>query len=162
MEIMRRGFSLVEILIVVLIFAVIGLLLSQTIILTLQTTKKADTTTRVRENVDFALTSIDRQLHSALSISSVCDGSKLTVLNYTDVNGSPGSYTCNIGSNGYIASGSAQLTSAQIAIIDCYFICSKTNAAPSVDVGIVASDKNITGKENATVSASTKIYLRTY
>lgn len=157
------GFSLIEILIVVLIFSVIGILLSQTVILTLQTTKKSDTTARVRENVDFVLAVIDRQLHSASSITSACTGSTETQIDYTDVNNQAGSFSCvNTGSGGYIASGSAQLTSSQIAITACSFTCTKTTSIPFVTVAITARDSQITGLQNATVSASTKIYLRTY
>lgn len=157
-----EGFSLIEVLIVVVIFAVIGVLMSQTIILTLQTTKKADTTTRVRQNVDFALASIDRQLHSAVSINSTCNGSALTRLDYTDVNGAPSFYLCNPGVSGYIASGSAQLTNATIAVTSCSFICNKASGPASVVVNLTASDANAKGTQNATVSAQTTIYLRTY
>lgn len=160
---LHNGFSLVEMLIVVVIFAVIGILLSQTIILTLQTTKRSDTSARVRENVDFVLSVIDRQLHSASSVTSGCTGTPSAQVTYTDINGQVGSFACiNAGPDGYVSSAGAQITSTQISVTDCTFTCTQLTGAPYINVNISARDKNIPGLQNATVSASTRIYLRTY
>lgn len=146
------GMSLIEILIVVTIFAILGIITTRAIFLTLQGSKKSESTVKVRENLNYSLGVIERQLRNA---NSVVDCSA-NVINYTDQNGNPASFSCvNTGSaNSYIASGSARLTGDSVNIISCEFNCPPTVSTnpPEVTISLEAQG----------VSLSTQIFLRSY
>lgn len=157
------AFTLIEILIVIAVFAILGVLATRAILLTLRGSRKSESVVRVRENVNYALAVIERQLRNAESINtSTCTGGRV---DYTDQNGVSGSFVCtNIGAAGYIASGSARLTSSDVAVTACSFGCTAAsgNVLPSVSVNVTAQDATATGVESAQVSSSTQIFLRTY
>lgn len=161
----QKGMSLMEILVVVAIFAVLGVITTRSIILTLQGSKKSESTIKVRENLDYSLGIIERQIRNANSILG-CKTSTSTVLNYIDQNGQPASFSCvNIGtSNGYIASGAGRLTSNQINVIKCTFVCDASNdpSPSSVFIDLIARDSTVVSGQTSTVSASTQINLRNY
>ena len=151
-----KGFTLIEILIAIASFAFVSLVASETIILSLRGTKKADTISKVRQNVDYALGVMDRQLRSAKSIASECNGSKTQDIRFIDQNNNPGGFSC---SSSGIASASGTLTPAGIVITSCSFVCfpAGDSTPPSITIQVDASDE--TG-QNAPVSATTQITLR--
>lgn len=158
-----RGLSLVEILIVITIFAVIGLLSTRSVFLTIRGAKKSDSLVRVRENVNYSLAVIERQLRSAETID--CPNALTTQIDYVTLEGLDSSFTCqSIGSGGYIASDSARLTSEDISVTNCSFSCSQQdiNNPPVVDVLIEAEDSESQTVEKGTVSIQTQIILRNY
>ena len=157
-----QGVSLIEILIVIGIFAVLGILSTRVVLLSLQGSKKGDSQVKVRENLDYAISIIERNLRNAES--SLCPStSKVT---YVDSNDVPGSFSClDVPSAGYVASGSARLTSDEIKIIACSFTCTASSGStpPKVAINIQAVDAVSQGsKEGASISISTEINLRTY
>lgn len=162
----NNGMSLLEVLVVVTIFAVLGILVTESVILTLQGAKKSESVIRARENLDYSLSIIERQIRNANSVSP-CTGLPVTIINYLDQNGNPSSFACmNTGSNGsYIASGSAHLTGDAVAIINpCSFTCVPgTESNPSyIKIELTVKDASSSGIQSANVSASTQIYLRNY
>src|SRR3972149_10310777 len=100
-----QGFSMIEILVVILVFATLAALSTESLLLSLRGSKRSESTIRVRENLNYALSIIERQLHNAESV--ICPNS--TTISYTDANFLQSDFTCNTGS-GFIASASAQLT----------------------------------------------------
>jgi len=151
---MKKGFTLVEILVVITVFAVLGVITTQTLLISLQGSRKSGSLTSVRENLNYALSVMERQLRNAESV--VCTKSTYTNITYNDENGKETSFSC-LGD--YIASGSARLTSSETVITACEFTCNNPVGLPSW-VGI-----NLTAKEakaSGTVSVSTQIQLRTY
>ena len=158
------GFTLLEILVVITIFGLLGILISQAVLLTIGGTKKSEGLIKVRENLDYAMGVIDRQLRNANSIPT-CPNTDTTILSYTDQNGNASSFSCvNVGSgSGYVASGSATLTDSSIDISTCSISCTtdQTNP-PVVNINIVGSDKNATGAQKATVTISSQVSLRSY
>lgn len=163
----KRGISLIEILIVITIFAVLGILATRGILLTLRGTRKSESVGKVRENISYSLAVIERQIRNAGSVSP-CPNTNPLVLNYIDANGTPTSFSCvNVGpTGGYIASGSARLTSSDISLTSCSFSCISTPTGsatlPSVTINVTAQNSGALGVETAQVSATTTIYLRTY
>lgn len=157
-----RGVSFIEILVVIAVFAILGVLATRAILLTLRGSRKSESVVKVRENVNYALAVIERQLRNAESINtSTCTGR----VDYTDKDGVASSFVCtNIGPAGYVASGSARLTSPEVAVTACSFSCTAAsdNVLPSVSVNVTAQDATATGVESAQVSSSTQIFLRTY
>ena len=155
---MNKGMSLIEILIAVTIFAVLGIITTSAIALTLKGSKKSESSLKVRENIGYSLSVIERQLRNADSISA-CNS---TSVNYLDSLGNSASFSC-IGN--YIASGSAmiRLTSDEIAVTSCSFTCELGGStSPSVSVSLEACDAQSTGIDGASITISTKVFLRTY
>lgn len=161
---MKRGVSLIEILIVVAIFAVLGVLISRVILTTLRGSSRSDNLVKVRDNLDYALSVMERQIRNADSVSP-CPNSDTTRIDFRDSNGTATYFACtNVGSAGYVASGSARLTSDQVAITACSLTCTPAagRVPPAIDISLEARGANQAGVERAIVTAATKIFLRTY
>ena len=161
---MRKGLSLIEIIMVVAIFSILGVLISRIILTTLRGSNRSDSLIRVRENLDYAVAVMERQIRNAEDATPCPNVDPLRV-DYQDSNGVSTYFACaNVGTTGYIASGSARLTSSEVNVTFCSFVCSPAqgNVPPSVSFNLEAKDLNATGIEAASVTTSTKIYLRTY
>lgn len=159
----KKGFSLVEILIVISVFGVIGILATRSVFLTLRGAKKSESLVRVRENINFSLAVIERQLRNAESIT--CPNPSSSILNYISLEGTVTSFSCLTASpTSYVASGSARLTSDDIQITQCSFTCTQSdlNNPPSVKITLTAEDTLTTGIEKGSVSSQTEIILRNY
>lgn len=159
----KKGFTLIEILVVIAIFAVIGLLSTRSLFLTLRGAKKSDSLVRVRENVNYSLSVIERQLRNAESVT--CPNPSTSILEYVSIEGTETSFTCNTGgSDKYIASGSSRLTSEDILVTSCSFSCSQLdiNNPPVVAISLEAEDSESTSAEKGTVTTQTEIVLRNY
>lgn len=164
-----NGLSLIEILVVISVFAVIGILSTRSIFLTLRGAKKSDSLVRVRENVNYAMGIIERQIRNAESLETVCDGTPKSSITYIALEGVSTSFSCqNMSADGYIASGSARLTSSDIDITSCSFTCIQTdpnvpaNYPPTVKISISAEDLNSNSIEKGAVTSETEIIPRNY
>lgn len=161
----ERGLSLIEILIAVMIFAILGILITRSVFLTLQGSKKSQTLVNVRENLSYAVGIIERQLRNANSITE-CPNSNPAIISYEDQDGVLSTFSCkNVNAvNSYIASGSARLTSDSIKIVGCSFVCAPGVSAnpPSINVSLEAQDSVVTGVQNSDVTIMTQILLRNY
>ena len=159
----RKGLSLIEILVVITIFAVLGVLVTQSVVLTLIGSRKSESIVHARENLDYSLNVIERQIRNASSIVSCPDQ---YTINYLDQNENASSFKCwNTGLAGsYIASGSAHLTGEAVKVMECSFTCTPAsgNNPALVQVELTMRDASTTGSQGANVSASTQIYLRNY
>jgi len=162
---MERGMSLLEVLVVITIFAVLGVLVTQSVVLTLQGSQKSESIVRVRENLNYSLNIIERQIRNANTITT-CPNPDTSTIDYLDQGGRPSSFSCeNTGLDGsFIASGSSRLTSDSVKIVDCSFTCTLgvENNPSLVKVELTVKDASSSGKRGANVSASTQIYLRNY
>lgn len=162
----EKGMSLIEVLIVVGVFAVLGVLTTRSVILTISGGKKSENLIKIRENINYSLGVIERQLRNADSVTD-CTNANTLRINYLDQNGTAASFSCaNIGSGtvGYVASSSAKLTADSIDITACSFTCqSPSNGGPrSVKVTIEAKDAAAVASANSIVEASTEVFLRSY
>lgn len=164
-----KGFSLIEMLVVVAIFASVALILSQSTVFSLRGAKKSDTSSRVRDNLSFAMTVMDRHLRNAQSLPS-CVATPQTSLNYIDADGNPSAFYCvNEGPNGYIASGSSALsdriTSDQVSVTACSFVCDATGVGlpPQIKISLTGEDRLAAGtEEKSPITLETQVNLRTY
>lgn len=163
------GMSLLEILVVVAIFAILAILTTQAVILTIRGSKKTESLVRVRENLNYSMGIIERQIRNSDSVTD-CTNEDTTSITFTDQDGNPSKLSCiNVvpdSNDGYIASGSAslRLTSDTVNVTSCSFYCddSSTNSPPSVSVYLEAQDKATSGIQGSKVSVSNRIYLRSY
>jgi len=159
---MKNGFTLIEILVVVIIFATVGLLSTRAILLSVQGSKKGSSSVTVRENLNYSFSVIERLVRNANKIIS-CISSPPTIT-YLDEKDVSTTFTCvTSGSDKYIASGSARLTSSEVVITSCDIVCDLTSVPPSVTIDVTAKDViTLSTKESAQISISSKILLRTY
>ena len=158
------GVSLFEILIVLSVFALLAAASTQTVILTLRGARKSDAIGLVRENVGYAMSVIERQLHNATYVSP-CPNSDTSEISYEDQAGTASTFSCvDIGTTGYVASASARLTSEQVEVTSCSFICEPASGSvpPNVKISIEAIDPNAKSIEGANFTISTSVYLRSY
>lgn len=157
----RQGFSLLETLVVLSVFSILAIVSTTAVLLAVRGAKKSDTSARVRQNVDYAIAAIERQLRNATEIIDCQPNS----VSFQDRDAFSASYTCvDVGSDGYLASGSARLTSDEISITGCSFACTPQSAGvpPSVTIDITAKDKSGLGAQGAMFSTSTQIFTRSY
>jgi prepilin-type N-terminal cleavage/methylation domain-containing protein len=157
----NKGLSLVEILVVITIFAILGIIVSGALILTLRSGRKTESQIRVRENINYSLAVIERNIRNANTLT--CPNPDLTIINYWDQNGVPSSFACKDlgGTDPYIASGSARLTSSSIKVVECSFTCTQADH-PSVKIHIKVQDTSASGIENSIISSDSEIFLRNY
>src|SRR5687767_8998196 len=105
-----EGFSLFEILIVIVIFAVIVFVANQTFISSLRSGTKSDLQQRVKSNSNYIFSVMERSLHSARTITSCSPGigtnPTSTRIDYRDHYGVSATFQCTPGQNGTFASGS--------------------------------------------------------
>lgn len=153
----KKGISLIEILVVIMIFAILGILISRVILVTLRGSGKSDSLVKVRENLSYSLAVIEREIRNAETIT--CPSS--TQVNYTNSRGTSTYFSC---SGSRVASGSAWLTSDEVSITACSFTCTAASGhvPPSVTISLEAKDATITGVVAAQATVTTKIFLRTY
>lgn len=153
----NKGISLLEILVVITVFSILAILATIAILSTLRGSRKSEALIRVRENVDYSLAVMERNIRNAESFVNC--GSETKAISYLDENGRSSSFSCGAD---YIASGSARLTSEEVEVFSCTFTCDDSTAPPSVEISVGARDASATGIEGAQVTANTKIFLRTY
>ncbi len=163
---MNKGMSLIEILVVIGVFAVLGVLTTRAVILSISGGKKSENLIKVKENLNYSLNIIDRQLRNANSVTP-CPNSSSLRIDYYDKNGVAAYFSCNdLGAStvGYVASGSARLTVDSVDVTSCTFTCvNVTSGNPSsVKVSLEAKENNAVGTAQSFVNASTEVFLRNY
>lgn len=163
----RRGFSLIEMLVVVLTFSILAVLSTQALVHSLRGSRKSEAITQVRENADYAMGIMVRLLRSAGSITCSADNKRV---DYVDEEGVTARFSClpSGSTAGYIASGSSdlRLTSSDV-YVNCtgiVFVCVTPTppASSSVTISIVAQDADLAQVEGAQVTITSKVILRNY
>ncbi len=162
------GFSLIELLVMLGVFSILMMVVAQVLLSSLKSVRKTEASVRVRQNVEYALSVIERHLHSAKGVE-VCNLG-MTSINYLTANNVSASFSCiTAASLGYVSSSSAsltsRLTSEEINVTSCKFDCvddPTDSTPPLVTVTLTASDRNTQGAESAQITQSIKVYLRSY
>jgi prepilin-type N-terminal cleavage/methylation domain-containing protein len=165
-----NGFSLIEILVVLFVFSILIVVVTQTLAISLRGSRKSESVGNTRTNVQYAVNVMDRLLRNARSLS--CPTSTISKLNYVDEHGNAAYFECvTVSGKSYIASNSAsqRLTSDTVTITNCsdatkpVFRCTQGAGVPdAVDIFINGTDANVSGIEGSSVPISTKILLRNY
>lgn len=153
-----RGFTLIEVLVVLGIFAVLSILTTESVLLTLRSARRAESSIRVRDDLNYRLQIVQRQLQSASKIT--CTSS--TRIDYLDYTGLASYFLCTgsgIPATFTMASGSASLDNTFVSLTDCSFTCLPTNTSPSsVGVSLTGFYKQNTGVETISQTVTTRIY----
>jgi prepilin-type N-terminal cleavage/methylation domain-containing protein len=167
----RKGYTLIELLVVMVVLALVSIVATQTIVAILRASKKAEAINKVRQNLDYAVSAMERQIRSAKTITSTCSttGTVSNMISFLDAGGTAVVFTCfNPNSSGqpsYIASTSgtvtSSLTSSDVTFSKCSFTCvgATSSSPPYVTIDVVGSD--VTG-QSAGVPITTQVTLRSY
>ena len=165
---MRKGFSVIEILIVIALFSVLSVLVAQSITQSFRGTRKVDAAGDVRDNLNLASDIVERHIRNAKSITSTCDSASHGSIAYTDQLGNNGSFSClnMTGSDPQLASGSANLriTSVDVSITSCSFRCTTTSTVtpPIIDFVIAGRARGVANTDESFTTVSRRIVLRVY
>lgn len=176
---MQKGYSVIEILVVIGVFAVLGVLATQSINLSLKSSKKSDSIVLVKQELDNASGNIERLLQTASSITiagNFCTSNNATPsVSFRDSKGYRGDIACLDTTAGFyvqgndtrIASSSGEtinynqrLTSNKIVLTSCQFNCFTQGAQTYIDFLVKANVKGVSGAEGAIVETSRKILIR--
>jgi prepilin-type N-terminal cleavage/methylation domain-containing protein len=168
----KKGFTLIEILVAITLFAILGIIITQSVANSLKNTKKSDSISKVRENLDYSLSNIERLMRNVETVNKTTEAtnpSTSKVLYYYDKNHQLGKFACiTSGSDNYIASGSAdvRLTSNDVNL-DCniasgVFQYNLNSASDIVSVTITLKGNSKIIDQQAVVQTSTLIKLRNY
>ena len=163
------AYTLIELMVVMLIFSILSVVVVQSLSHSLRSSRKSGNISEVRENVEYAMNTMERLLRNARGIDTI--NSTPTDLWYIDeYNTSPSPrFSCLGGNVGYIASGSASIRLTSTGVyIDCTagdvfrFPTPEPGVPPSIEINIVGRDAGSYGAETSTVTSTTKLLLRTY
>lgn len=159
----NSGVSLLEIMVVVIVFTILGVLTTNAVFLTLRGTQKSQSIQKVREKMNYVVSIIQRQLRGAQRIME-CPNNNPLVIEFSNEDSIASSFSCaEIGEEGYIASGSARLTSDDISITSCSFVCEEEAGSPAViSVTLTAEDAEKTGIIKGKATFNSTIILRNY
>src|SRR4030042_3219587 len=159
------GYSIIEILIVIGIFAVFSKVVTQSVILSLRGTKKSGSVVNVKEDLEYAASTIERVLQNAKEITNPnpCTGTQAYIdfisrdgvqTNFKYETGSDSRITQTYGGNTY------RLTSNRVDITACTFNCTVESGNKIIIFSVTGNTRGITGVEGATHSTSRRIFLQ--
>lgn len=173
----EKGMTLLEILVVLTLFATLSVIATQSIFLTLRGSLKGEAIRKTRENLDYAMAVMERNIRNAslLNVSQcVPSGTTIAKIDYLDQAGVAASFSCIQQSAGppptyYIASQSAtanlRVTNDDIDITSCSLTCNdgiSGGTPPFASISLTAKKASSKAGEGAEVSVTNTIYLRTY
>lgn len=164
------GFSLIEMLVVVFVFSVLGVVSTQILALSLRSAKKSESIIEVKSNLEYTLSNMERLLRNAKNI----EPSTTTKLNYKDSEDRLAWFECvTSGTDTYIASGSSLLGTVRVTANDVIVNCvdvfepiyydEGSGMQDMVTIELTGVDAELgAGVEGASVTVSTQVKLRSY
>lgn len=161
----QRGYSLVEIMVVLALFAILVLVATQTLLLSLRSANKSEALGRVKENLEYSVSIMERYLRGAKSITTTCPNTDTNTLSFIDKDDVARTFSCvNPGVDGYINLNTNRLTDQKISVLSCTIACSTViGSPPSVEITIVAQDKSsVPGADQAQATSKTTVVLRQF
>lgn len=150
-----KGFSIVEILTVITVFVLLISVANQAFFTSLKGQSKTDVSVKVKQSANYAISFMERSLHSAQSVSSCTE----TSIVYLDSNGNQQTFSCQ---NGMIYSSSNALTSSDSNVTNCVFSCLQEGGLKTVDIDITLSQTDPLARvdEKSSIQIKTKVRLR--
>lgn len=175
---MKKGYSVVEILVVIGVFAVLGVIATQAVSLTLKSSKKNDSMVLVKQDLDNAAGNIERLLQMANSV--IVGGDCTTPLSTPSIglrdstglrkdiacfDTLPANWKGTVDPRIVLSSGETirylnRLTPNAVQLTYCNFACYTQDFKTYIDFTVTANARGITGIEGASFSTSRKILVR--
>lgn len=159
------AFSLIEILVVIGIFAIISVIISRATISSFLGSRKSDATIIAREDLSNAMGTIERELRASQRIVSACNSTAETSIQYIDQAGDSTTIQCILtGNSPRVELRGQSITSSSVNMTDCSFTCnSASGLPPSVNVVLEGVSARATGNvEPSPVILQTLVNLRAY
>ncbi|MBM3205689.1 type II secretion system protein [Candidatus Shapirobacteria bacterium] len=173
-----HGFTLVEILIVVGILGIIAAVGTNVFFTTFRGSTKTKVLTKVKQNGDYALSTMERLIRNAQEVVVDEDAGDLCQANMSKIkikklDGTEILFSCeNIGTvNGFIASDAARLTSNEVKVDICSFSCT-TKGLPgklefypqAIEINFTLSQAAVANRpeEEATLNFNTTVSTRNF
>lgn len=159
-----QGFSLVEMLVVVGVFAVVSLIVTQSVLSSLRNTRKTDNQINVRENLNYITSVMERSLRNADQILIATSTNNL-IRYINDQGDNTALFRCSgLGAIGRIESEKGQISSNDVDIETCNFTYTPaaTGVPQKVAITISAKTSNTSALEESLITATTIISLRVY
>ncbi len=149
------GFTIIELLITISLFVVLGLFITQTLASIFSNVEKTDNAARVRQEAEYSIAVIERHLREARS--PVCAASSVT---YEDPVGYSTSFSCTGSDPVRIASGAADLTSGNVTASSCSFTCISNPTQISISFTLSQYPASSDPRQTATTTVSTQVTPR--
>jgi prepilin-type N-terminal cleavage/methylation domain-containing protein len=162
-----KGFSLIELIVVVGLLAILMLAISSSILMSVISSNRIRTVTITKQAGNYALDQIQSMIRNAKDIS-ICDPAIVSIV-HSDGSSSVLSTQTNNGVNRIISNSDVFLTPANVSVSDFLFSCLPDQTPPASNLGntdlikISFSLKNTTvsrTSENPTLHFETSINLR--
>jgi prepilin-type N-terminal cleavage/methylation domain-containing protein len=143
----NSGFTIVELVVVVAIFAVLGVWLANSLFSILRSNTKAEVIKEIRQNGSFVLELMTKEVTGGINPTCAEDGSWLSI---DQQDGQTITFDCN---NGQIASSSANqnnvsfLTSEKVRVSYCYFSCQDSGNGQTVTIDFSLSQAGVSSRQ---------------
>jgi prepilin-type N-terminal cleavage/methylation domain-containing protein len=165
----RKGFTLIELIVVMSIFVVVGGLIISILFITFRGSNKAETMSIVKQNGTFALSQMVKQIRYARSLDApascvpTANAPTLTVTALND--GLQTTFSCPNSQASPITSNSAALVDSNaVSVTYCSFTCSQNNISepPRVTIQFTLSSKNSSGlvESQSSIPFQTSVIMR--
>lgn len=174
----QKGYTLLELLAVMIVMAAIGLLVATILVSSLRGTNKTNVINTVRENGNYTIQQMSKMIEFAqtfqgvslngVSYSSACSvpSTQYSYIKITSFDNGQTIFSCNMGSNPKtIASNSASfINTSDVTLTSCYFTCTRNNLSQSPTIGINFNlSQNSTSsffEKKASISFDTSVVIR--
>lgn len=146
---------------VVALFAVLSVAVTQSLTRSLVTTRKSESVIAVRENLDYAASVMERSLRNATEIQA-CDANRI---DYRDQEAVLKYFECLDlgGADGRIESDQGRITSDAVSVTACNFSCNLGSDTPAqVDINLSGQKAEVSTVDSSPVNISTTVFLRVY
>jgi prepilin-type N-terminal cleavage/methylation domain-containing protein len=167
-----KGFTLIEILVVVGLLAIIAVISSNMFFTTLRSSSKSKTSITVKQNGDYALATMERLIRDSEEVIANSDGSvcvaDMNKVKIKRLDGSEVEFACEEEgtADGLIASNSARLTSENVKLDSCSFDCSSQGEfyPQVVAISFTLSQATVTTRleEQASLDFKTTVTTRNF
>lgn len=151
----EKGFTLIEMLVVIALFAGLAVLVGSMVGSSMKGTKKSESVMKVRAELENAVSILERSLREAKKDSVICNGN--STVSFTDQNGFNVTLSCLP-----LSKNSVELiNSSNINLTACNFDC--TNLSKGVVViTLTGSSASSSGVEADIATVSARVVLRNY
>lgn len=157
----RKGFTLIEVVVAMGVFAVLMVGTSLLLISTLRGAKKAASQITVRSEGARVMDVISSSLRFSQNITDCTTGASISATLY---DGTPISYSCvqASGTDAYLASGSGHLTSSGVTVSSCggIFTCSLDGKTVQINFGLQKAGTNLQTEATSRIDFNAEVRLR--
>lgn len=167
------GYTLIEILAVIVVFGIVGTIVFGILTTTLQTSNKSEGVTTVQQNGNYVLSLMSRMIRYSkrITMPTSCYSGPTptpvadTAMTIENLDGNTTTFSCDGLPSGTIASNGASLLDTQsVAVTKCSFSCSQTTPydVPSVTIDFTLNKRNSNNlvENNSPIQFQTTVTLR--